>query len=293
MTVKKTIHKRLPPWLKRDVGKSENVASIKRILRRGGLHTVCEEAKCPNLAECFEKKRATFLILGDNCTRGCGFCSVTSGLPLPPDPKEPEKIAKAAATMGALYVVITSVTRDDLPDGGASHYAATIGSIKRLIAGSSIEVLTPDFGGNMDALDVVCKAGPDVYNHNMETVASLYNKVRPEAVYERSLELIGHVKKRYSAITTKSGIMLGLGETMAEVNALLGDLRSAGCDIVTIGQYMKPTRNSLEVVDYIEPEIFKKLEKEAKEMGFKGVYSGPLVRSSFNAEELKQQSGTG
>ena len=290
MTVKKTIHKRLPPWLKRDVGKSENVASIKRILRSGGLHTVCEEAKCPNLAECFEKKRATFLILGDNCTRGCGFCSVTSGLPLPPDPDEPEKIAKASAEMGARYVVITSVTRDDLPDGGASHYVATIGEVKKLIPKSSIEVLTPDFEGNIDAVDVVCKAGPDVYNHNMETVASLYNKVRPEAVYERSLELIGYVKKHYSAITTKSGIMLGLGETMAEVSALLGDLKSAGCDIVTIGQYMKPTRNSLDIEAYIEPKIFEELEKEAKEMGFKGVYSGPLVRSSFNAEELKSST---
>ncbi len=287
MAAKKTIHKRLPDWLKRDGGKSETVASVKRILRRSGLHTVCEEAKCPNLAECFEKKRATFLILGDSCTRACGFCSVTNGLPMPPDPDEPEKVARAAAAMGARYVVITSVTRDDLPDGGASHYATTIRKVKKLIADSSIEVLTPDFVGNMDALDVVCKAGPDVYNHNMETVASLYHKVRPEAVYERSLELIRHVKKHYSEITTKSGIMLGLGETMAEVSNLLQDLKSAGCDIVTIGQYMKPTRNSLEVVTYVEPKVFKQLEKEAKEMGFKGVYSGPLVRSSFNAEELK------
>ena len=290
MPEKKTIHKRLPSWLKREVGKSENVASIKRILRSSGLHTVCEEAKCPNLAECFEKKRATFLILGDNCTRACGFCSVTSGSPIPIDPDEPEKVARAAAAMGARYVVITSVTRDDLPDGGASHYAATIRKVKKLLDNPSIEVLTPDFEGNMDAVDVVCKAGPDVYNHNMETVASLYHKVRPEAVYERSLELIGHIKKHYSAITTKSGIMLGLGETMAEVSALLRDLKSAGCDIVTIGQYMKPTRNSLDVVEYVEPKVFKELEKEAKDIGFRGVYSGPLVRSSFNAEELKSST---
>lgn len=290
MAAKKTTHKRLPHWLKRDVGKGENVASIKKILRRGGLHTVCEEAKCPNLGECFEKKRATFLILGDNCTRGCGFCSVTNGPPIAPDPDEPEKVARAAAAMGAHYVVITSVTRDDLPDGGASHYVATIDNIKRMIADSSIEVLTPDFGGNMDAVDAVCKAGPDVYNHNMETVASLYHKVRPEAEYERSLQLIRHVKMHYSEIATKSGIMLGLGETMEEVSALLRDLKSAGCDIVTIGQYMQPTRNSLEVVTYVEPKVFKQLEKEAKEMGFKGVYSGPLVRSSFNAEELKSSS---
>ncbi|MDT8317628.1 MAG: lipoyl synthase [bacterium] len=290
MTTKKTTDKRLPPWLRREVGKSEHLASIKRILRSGGLHTVCEEAKCPNLAECFEKKRATFLIMGDSCTRGCGFCSVTGGVPTPLDLDEPEKVAKAAEAMGAKYVVITSVTRDDLPDGGASHYATTIGSIKKLIAGSSIEVLTPDFGGDMDAVDLVCKAGPDVYNHNMETVASLYNKVRPEAIYERSLELLGHVKKRYSAISTKSGIMLGLGETMPEVSALLEDLKSVGCDIVTIGQYMKPTRNSLDVASYLEPKVFKQLEKEAQEMGFKGVYSGPLVRSSFNAEELKSST---
>ncbi|MDH3974139.1 MAG: lipoyl synthase [Deltaproteobacteria bacterium] len=279
--------KRLPPWLKRQVGKSEKVADLKRILRENNLHTVCEEARCPNLGECFEQKRATFLILGDYCTRGCGFCSVKEGRPLPPEPDEPQKVAAAAARMGAKYVVITSVTRDDLPDGGSKQFAHTIDAIRKLLSDSSIEALTPDFGGDIEAIDRVCHAGPDVYNHNVETVPSLYPEVRPRAEYERSLDLIRHVKKSYPSIMTKSGLMLGFGEKRDEVITLLEDLKNAGCDLVTIGQYMRPTKNNLQVVEYVKPEVFKELECIGKEMGFAGIFSGPLVRSSFNAEEFR------
>jgi len=287
MIVLNSKHKRLPPWLKRQVGKSENVQSVKRILRGNDLHTVCEEARCPNLGECFEQKRATFLILGDYCTRGCGFCSVKEGRPLLPDPDEPEKVARAAAKMGAKYVVITSVTRDDLPDGGSKQFADTIKAVNNLLPKSSVEVLTPDFTGHIEAINTVCKAGPDVYNHNVETIPSLYFKVRPQAEYKRSLDLLRHVKKSYPSITTKSGLMLGLGEKKEEVISLLEDLKSAHCDLITIGQYMRPTRNNLEVVEYVRPEIFKELEIIGKKMGFSGIYSGPLVRSSFNAEEFR------
>jgi len=286
MIASESKHKRLPPWLKRQVGRSESVTDIKRILRGNDLHTVCEEARCPNLGECFEQKRATFLILGDYCTRGCGFCSVKEGRPLPPDPDEPQKVAEAAAKMGTRYIVITSVTRDDLPDGGSTQFADTIGAIKELMQSASVEVLTPDFGGDLEAIDRVCIAGPDVYNHNMETVHSLYPKVRPQAEYERSLDLIRHVKRSHPAITTKSGLMLGFGEKMDEVVALLKDLKTAGCDLVTIGQYMRPTKSNLEVSEYVRPEVFKELELVGKEIGFSGVFSGPLVRSSFNAEEF-------
>lgn len=287
MIALKSKHKRLPPWLKRQVGKGDKVASVKRILRGSDLHTVCEEARCPNLGECFEQKRATFLILGDYCTRGCGFCSVKEGLPLSPDPDGPQKVAAAAAKMGVKYVVITSVTRDDLADGGSKQFAETISAIRELMSSSSVEVLTPDFGGDIEAIDRVCHAGPDVYNHNVETVPSLYHKVRPQAEYERSLDLLRYIKDNFSSITTKSGLMLGFGEKKEEVISLLEDLKSAGCDLVTIGQYMRPTRNNLEVVEYVRPEVFKELELIGKEMGFSGIYSGPLVRSSFNAEEFR------
>lgn len=288
MIAAETKHKRLPPWLKRQVGKSQSVTSLKRILRGNDLHTVCEEARCPNLGECFEQKRATFLILGDYCTRGCGFCSVKEGRPLLPDPDEPKKVAAAAASMGVRYAVITSVTRDDLPDGGSAQFAHTINAVKEVISHASVEVLTPDFGGDIEAINRVCDARPDVYNHNVETVPSLYSKVRPQAEYERSLNLIRHVKKSYPSIMTKSGLMLGLGEKMEEVIALLKDLKNAGCDLVTIGQYMRPTKNNLEVVEYVSPEVFKELQVMGKEIGFAGIFSGPLVRSSFNAEEFRR-----
>ncbi len=285
--------KRLPPWLRRQIGKSSDVREVKNLLRRNHLNTVCEEARCPNLTECFEKKRATFLILGNLCTRDCGFCSVEGGRPLPPDPEEPQKVAEAARRMGTKYVVVTSVTRDDLEDGGASHFSGTIREIRRAIRVASIEVLTPDFMGSKEAIDTVCQAGPDVYNHNMETVPSRYHEVRPSADYRRSLGLIRYIKERYPRITTKSGIMLGLGEKKEEVIQVLHDLKLSGCDLVTIGQYMRPTRAHLEVKEYVELEVFKELEEAGRKIGFRGVYSGPLVRSSFNAEHFRKEVGFG
>lgn len=278
--------KRLPSWLKRGPGKNNKVIPLKRILRKEGLHTVCEEARCPNIEECFENNRATFVILGNNCTRTCSFCSVTSGRPAPPDHSEPSKVATAAQKMGAKHVVITSVTRDDLADGGAKHYGITIKAVKELIPDASVEVLTPDFKGNKDSISRVCESGPHVYNHNMETVASLYEKVRPQAEYERSLDLIRHVKENYPHIKTKSGLMLGFGENISEIRELLHDLKNAGCDVVTIGQYMRPSLKNIDVVEYVEPDIFKQLEAEARNIGFSGINSGPLVRSSLNAKHF-------
>lgn len=280
--------RRLPPWLKRPIGRGDDVASVKRLLRKGKLHTVCEEARCPNLSECFREKRATFLILGNTCTRDCRFCAVNVGIPLLPDPDEPEKVAETAEAMGINYVVITSVTRDDLPDGGAGQFSRTIREIRKRRGNRSVEVLTPDFGGDLKAVDTICRTKPDVYNHNVETVPSLYGKVRPSACYDVSIGLLRHVKKNHPDITTKSGIMLGLGEKRDEVVAVLEDLRDADCDLVTIGQYMQPTGMHLDVEEYIAPSVFSELGSAAKKMGFKGVHSGPLVRSSFNAEYFKR-----
>lgn len=278
---------RLPLWLRRETGKGEAVRDIKTILREGRLNTVCEEARCPNLGECFQKGTATFLLLGDLCTRGCTFCSVEGGTPAPPDPGEPERVAESALTMGLSYVVLTSVTRDDLSDGGALQFSETINAVRRLNGKARVEVLTPDFGGNMNAVDIVCEASPDVYNHNIETVPSLYKKVRPEADYLRSLELIRHVKENCPGIITKSGIMLGFGEKEDQVLEVMEDLLNCGCDLITIGQYMQPSRRHLPVAEYIEPDRFKALEEKGKTMGFRGVYAGPLVRSSFNAESFQ------
>ena len=278
---------RLPPWLRRETGKTESVRGLKTLLRDSRLNTVCEEARCPNLGECFEKGTATFLLLGELCTRACAFCSVEGGKPLPPDTGEPERVAESALTMGLSYVVLTSVTRDDLSDGGASQFVETIRAVRRVNGEARLEVLTPDFGGNMKAVDLVCEASPDVYNHNIETVPSLYNKVRPEADYKKSLELIRHVKETCPDIMTKSGLMLGLGEKETEILATMQDLHSSGCDLLTIGQYMQPSRRHLPVSEYIGPESFKALEEKGKAIGFRGIYAGPLVRSSFNAESFQ------
>lgn len=293
MLATETGDKRLPAWLKRQVGKGDRVKTVKGVLRRNDLHTVCEETRCPNLGECFEKRRATFLILGDRCTRNCGFCAVKEGLPAPLDAHEPVRIAHAAKLMTLSYVVVTSVTRDDLADGGAAHFAKTIGEIKKNRENIRVEVLTPDFGGNMDAVDKVCQAIPHVYNHNIETVPFLYGKVRPDANYRGSLALLRHVKKEFPRITTKSGLMLGLGEKMEEVRDTLEDLRKVDCDLVTVGQYIRPTKKNLPVKEYIQPHIFKEIEKTGKAMGFKGIYSGPLMRSSYNAEHIDQEVNFG
>lgn len=275
---------RLPEWVKaKALG---GLRDTKRVLRGHRLFTVCEEARCPNVAECFSKPTAAFMILGSHCTRNCGFCSVDSSLPEPPDREEPERIAMAAKEMGLRYVVITSVTRDDLHDGGARHFAETIYAVRRNLPGAKIEVLTPDFRGRLDDLKTVLNAVPDVYNHNVETVPGLYPVVRPLADYRRSLSLLKHAKEISPDKYTKSGLMLGFGERAEEVIGVLRDLRAAGCDLVTIGQYLRPSRSNLPVVEYLKPDVFASLRLQALSMGFRYVASGPLVRSSMNAEEM-------
>ncbi len=261
---------------------------LKKSLRSQRLHTVCEEARCPNIGQCFSRPTATFMIMGSMCTRDCGFCSVDTAMGKTPGAlleDEPERVARAAREMGLRYVVITSVTRDDLPDGGAAHFARTIRAVKEEIPGARVEVLTPDFQGSTGSLKTVLDACPDVFNHNVETVPGLYPKVRPQANYRRSLEVLGAAGKMAPGTPVKSGFMLGLGETGGEVRALMEDLRAAGCGMLTIGQYLRPSRKNLPVVEYVRPEIFDGLKETALAMGFKSVASGPLVRSSMNAEE--------
>lgn len=277
--------KRLPPWAKKPLGQRSSLHEMKSILRKRNLHTVCESARCPNIGECFTKPTATFMILGDVCTRTCGFCSIDKGKdPLLVDPHEPANIALTAKELGLKHVVITSVTRDDLPGGGAGQFALTIQAIKDNISGILVEVLTPDFEGDEEALRVVLEARPDIFNHNLETVPSLYPQVRPQADYQRSLQVLKNAKG--CGVMTKSGIMVGLGETKNEVKEVLRDLLAVGCDAVTIGQYLRPTRQNLEVKEYVDPEVFKEYEEYGKAIGLKYVYSGPFVRSSYNAEKL-------
>ena len=275
---------RLPPWI-RTRNRSDN-HDTKQLLRRRKLSTVCEEARCPNRDECFAKPTATFMILGSNCTRNCGFCSIRSFNPEIVDNDEPANVAEAVEEMKLSYVVITSVTRDDLQDGGASQFAKTINAVRGRMPRAKIEVLTPDFQGNIDSLKTVLNAGPDVFNHNIETVERLYPVVRPSADYGRSLYMLKQSKEIAPDIFTKSGFMLGLGETVDEVTTVLKDLRKVGCDFVTIGQYLRPTKNNLPVVEYLLPEVFEDIRMKARDMGFKYVASGPLVRSSMNAEEM-------
>lgn len=275
---------RLPEWIK--TKPNVGLHDTKHLLRRHGLSTVCEDARCPNRGECFSKPTATFLILGPQCSRNCGFCSVTSGVPIAVNADEPEQVAAAAAEMNLKYVVITSVTRDDLPDGGAGQFANTISAVRRRLPEARVEVLTPDFKGDINALRKVLNARPDVFNHNMETVQRLYPSVRKQADYQRSLSVLGAAKELSPAIAVKSGFMLGLGETGDEVRQLLADLRDANCELLTIGQYLRPTKKNLPVVKYILPKTFEELNNTALGMGFRYVASGPLVRSSMNAEEM-------
>ncbi len=275
---------RLPEWIR--VKSPGDLHGTKQLLRRHRRATVCEAARCPNRPRCFAKPTATFMILGSVCTRNCGFCAVGAGVPAAVDPAEPGQVAEAAAEMGLSYVVVTSVTRDDLDDGGAGQFSATIRAVRRRLPDAKIEVLTPDFLGSGDALRTVLDAGPDIFNHNMETVSRLYPVVRPQAVYTRSLAVLERAKRLSRGVLTKSGLMLGLGETLDEVHELLRDLRTAGCDCVTIGQYLQPSRRNPAVVEYIRPEVFDDLGALARSMGFRSVASGPLVRSSMNAEEI-------
>ena len=275
----------VPIWIKEGIKRRRGIEDVKSILRLHNLYTVCEEAKCPNIGECFRKKTATFMILGNICTRNCRFCAIKTGIPEPLDFEEPKNVAEAAKEFGLDYIVVTSVTRDDLPDGGAYHFALTIKEIKKLIIGSRVEVLIPDFLGNFQSLQTVLYALPDVLNHNVETVPRLYPEVRPLAVYKRSLAVLKNAKKINPEIVTKSGIMVGLGEKEREVKEVINDLVDVNCDILTIGQYLQPSIRHYPVREYVHPDTFKKYEEYAYRVGIKFVVSGPLVRSSYRAKE--------
>ena len=276
---------RFPQWLKKRVpagGCGEQVRSLLKELR---LTTVCQSARCPNACECFATGTATFMILGDRCTRNCRFCAVPHGELPPPEPTEPERVAEAAARLKLTHVVVTSVTRDDLPDGGAEHFRKTIAALRQRTA-CSVEVLTPDFRGDLDAVALIAGEQPEVFNHNLETVARLYADVRPDADYARSLGLLRHVKSLAPEIFTKSGLMVGLGETAQEIAHAMGHLREAGCDLLTVGQYLQPTPQHHPIARFVTPEEFTKLERLGREMGFVAVVCGPFVRSSWHAGEL-------
>ena len=276
---------RRPEWLKLSPLDSRVLARMRKLTRHLKLHTVCESACCPNRPKCFAEGTATFMILGNICTRNCTFCAVTKGKPLTPDPQEPEHIVTAVDKLGLRYVVITSVTRDDLPDGGASQFAQTIKAIHEYDPNIMVEVLIPDFRGSLSALQTVIDASPAILNHNIETVPRLYSEVRPEANYQRSLELLKRAKMFNNRILTKSGFMLGLGEVRQEVIELMADLREAGCALLTIGQYLQPSLRHHKVMKFVPPEEFEEYANIGKQLGFRHVVSGPLVRSSFHAAE--------
>jgi lipoic acid synthetase len=283
---------RLPEWLRKPQRNAEADHNLKSMLRRRSLHTVCEEARCPNRNECFARGAATFMILGDICSRSCGFCSVKTGrgLPLETLADEPEQVAEAAAQLGLQYVVITSVNRDELPDGGAQHFAQTIQAVRRRLPASQVEVLTPDFKGNLDALYTVLNAKPDTFNHNVESVPRLYRVVRPQAEYQQSLDVLKAAHAYAPDILTKSGFMVGFGEERDEVKRLLEDLRAHDVDVVTIGQYLQPTRNHLPVEEYVHPDVFEEYKVYGEGLGFRAVFSGPLVRSSYMADLIHEQA---
>ncbi len=275
-----------PTWLKKRIPPIQDLAKVRSILSESELHTVCEEARCPNLGECFSKGTATILILGRICTRNCGFCAVERGTPRDLDESEPAKVSGAIRQMGLQYVVLTSVTRDDLPDGGASRFAETLRAVRARDRGIKIEVLVPDFKGDESSLTIVLNESPDVLNHNIETVRRLYPVVRPQANYQRSLDLLERSKAFHPEIITKSGLMLGLGEDRNEVLDLLQDLRDVGCDFLTVGQYLQPRPDRLPVRRYIPPEEFEEYKRVGEGMGFKGIASGPFVRSSYHASQM-------
>ncbi len=280
---------RRPDWLRVRLPVGDNYNDLKQLMRSKSLHTVCEEARCPNMGECWANRTATFMILGSVCTRSCGFCAVATGRPMTLDWEEPRRVAEAVTQMGLNHVVVTSVNRDELHDGGATLFAATIRWIRRMNPECAVEVLTPDFKGSREALKVVMDAKPDVFNHNVETVPRLYRRVRPQAVYERSLEVLAWAKEMQPERPTKTGFMLGLGETHDEIVELLRDIRAHNVDIVTIGQYLRPSPQHLPIERYVPPDEFREYARIGREMGFRNVYSGPLVRSSYHAwDQVKQ-----
>jgi lipoic acid synthetase len=278
-----TVTRRHPDWIKVRAPGGEGFAATKRTVQELALHTVCEEAHCPNLAECWGHKTATFMLLGDVCTRNCGYCAVAHGRPLAVDPQEPARVAEGVARLGLRHVVITSVDRDDLDDGGAGHFAATARAIKQRVPECAVEVLTPDFKGDLLALAQVVDSPIDVFNHNVETVPRLYRRARPGGQYARALALLRAAKRRRPALLTKTGLMLGLGEAREEIQRVLADLVDVGCDIVTLGQYLQPSRRHLPVERYVPPAEFGEVRELALGLGFRHVESGPLVRSSYHA----------
>jgi lipoic acid synthetase len=285
---------RLPEWARKGPTHFESLNQLKSGLRARNLHTVCESARCPNIHECFHRGAATFMILGNLCTRGCGFCSVPKGHPAKQDmrldPLEPANVARMAVEMKLRYVVVTSVNRDDLPDGGSHHFAETVVQLRAALPEARIEVLTPDFCGDKDAIARVLDAGPHVFNHNMETVPRLYRKVRPQADYQQSLDVLAFARKHGPEVLTKSGFMVGLGETEEEVHRLLRDLRAHHADVATIGQYLQPTRRNLPVKEFVTPQQFDAYRDFGLSLGFKMVFSGPLVRSSYMADLVSEQA---
>jgi lipoyl synthase len=279
-------YERKPSWLLKKIERTPETRAVKHLLRDLGLNTVCEEASCPNLSECFGRGTATFMIGGDRCTRRCHYCDVVTGRPLPLDPSEPRRVAEATRRLNLRYVVVTAVARDDVPDGGAAHFAATIRSIRNAVPGVQLEVLIPDFKGQLDALQTVLDAQPDVLNHNIETVRRIFGSVRPQGKYDRTLELLERSKTLAPHIPTKSGFMVGLGETIEESFATMRDLRDVGVDLVTIGQYLQPSRDHIPVSEYITPERYAEFRRYGTELGFRATFAGPFVRSSFHAGEL-------
>lgn len=285
---------RLPAWLRKGRTHFESVHLLKRDLRERRLHTVCESARCPNIHECFHRGAATFMILGNLCTRGCGFCSVPKGSPAKKefslDAEEPWHVAEMAAEMQLRYVVITSVNRDDLPDGGSTHFAETVRQVRGALPNAKVEVLTPDFCGDLNAVARVLDAGPHVFNHNMETVSRLYRRVRPQADYLQSLQILQFAKTYRPQALTKSGLMVGLGESVEEVHTLLRDLRASDTDVATIGQYLQPTRRNLRVAEFVTPEQFNAYREYGTSIGFSSVFSGPFVRSSYMADKVSEEA---
>lgn len=279
------MQRRLPDYLKRPIIDTDKTRTVRKILKTKCLNTVCENARCPNKNECYTKNTATFLIMGNDCTRNCKYCNISCARPEPLDLEEPKHVAEAVQALGLKYAVITSVTRDDLPDGGAEHFANCIYEIRKLCPDTKIEILTPDFKGNKDCLDTIIKAHPDVFNHNIEAVQDIFKSVRPQGDYECSLEVLKYVKDN-SDILTKSGLIIGLGETFEQIEQTLIDLKNVGCDIVTIGQYIQPSKHHLEVAKYYTPEEYDKLKELANKIGIKNHQIGPLVRSSYRAAEL-------